>query len=152
MHRGGFVHVLLLSGIVVSVALAGCTVIAPEPTGTSASPSPSESVDSDPDGGSQPIAVVTIAAVDVDGEHVTVAGLVTQVEETDGDCEFEFVSGVSGEIITASTTSVANVSSTSCGSTQIEIAQLAKGPWDITLHYASPETVVDSEPVHLEIP
>ena len=132
-------------------ALAGCTLSAPQTVVTT---SPAPVTDPDPEPTEEPVAVVTIASADVDGLHVTVAGFVTLIEETDGTCEFDLTSAVSGETVTATTLSVANVGSTSCGSAQIDVEQLSRGSWDVSLHYVSAETAVDirSESVRVEVP
>jgi hypothetical protein len=149
VHRGGSVHVLILGGIVLCAALAGCTPAAPQNVVTT---SPAPVTDPDPEPTEEPVAVVTIAAVDVDGLHVTVAGFVTLIEETDATCEFDLTSAVSGETVTTTTLSVGNVGSTSCGSAQVDVELLSKGPWDVSLHYVSADIDVTSESVRVEVP
>lgn len=126
----------LMTGFaVLAVLLAACTAVPSTPN----SPPPQEGTDgssptADP---ATPVAVVTIASVDVDGLHLTVAGFVTQVEESGGTCEFILTSAVSGAKVVRVTKGLANVVSTSCGTVQIPVTELSKGPWDATLAYTS---------------
>lgn len=139
--------------LTIAVTLAGC---APDSSRTDqltdgsfvtgdASPTPpASSVD--------PAAVVTIAGVDVDGQNVTVAGLITQVEDSGGECTFVLSSTVSGQSESITRDGIPNIGSTSCSSAQFPVSELSKGPWTAQLKYRSTTLVLDSELVKLEIP
>ncbi len=99
-----------------------------------------------------PTAAVTIAGVDVDGLHVTVAGFVSGVVEAGGTCKFVLTSSVTNAVIDVATTGEPNVSTTSCGSAQVPIAQFTKGRWKVVLDYDSTSLQVTSAPLSLEVP
>jgi hypothetical protein len=137
--------------------LAGCTPAAPDSAPTSSSPSqePTEAPTDAPAPTEEPApanAVVTLAGVDVDGQNVTVAGLVTGVIEDGGTCTFVLTSGTSGGVVEVTSVGVANVSNTVCPTTQSPIASFTKGPWNVVLDYASDATTLSSAPLALEIP
>lgn len=139
------------------VMLAGCTPAAPDSAPTSSSPSqePTEAPTDVPAPTEEPApanAVVTLAGVDVDGQNVTVAGLVTGVIEDGGTCTFVMTSGTSGGVVEVTSVGVANVSNTVCPTTQSPIASFTKGPWNVVLDYASDATTLSSAPLALEIP
>jgi hypothetical protein len=95
-------------------------------------------------------AVISVAGVDVDGQHVSVSGYVSGIVEDGGVCTFTFT-GVEAER-TVTNASVANVSTTSCGLVQIPTSELARGSWQITLSYSSSSFSTTSQPLSLEIP
>jgi hypothetical protein len=147
-----------LGVIVVAVGvLAGCTPTSPGPAPASTSSS-QEATDAPTDTAApteEPApanAAVTLAGVDVDGQNVTVAGLVTGVIEDGGTCTFVMTSGTSGGVVEATSIGVANVSNTVCPTTQSPIASFSKGPWNVVLDYASDATTLSSAPLILEIP
>jgi hypothetical protein len=100
-----------------------------------------------------PAAVVTIAAMDVDAANVTLAGMVTLVEEDGGTCTFVATS-TAGVTVERETSGIANVSSTSCGSVQIPAAEFARGSWEVVVRYSSPDPGLNlvSDPLPMEIP
>jgi hypothetical protein len=150
---------LATMGVIVAavVVLAGCTPapLNSEPTRSSPSQEPTEAPTDVPAPTEEPApanAVVTLAGVDVDGQNVTVAGLVTGVIEDGGTCTFVMTSGTSGGVVEVTSVGVANVSNTVCPTTQSPIASFTKGPWNVVLDYASDATTLSSAPLALEIP
>lgn len=139
-----------LLAVIVSVGAVACAS-APEttPSGDDAPSQPAAPPDTSD---SDPVAVVSLASVDVDGLHVTVAGFVTQVAEDDGACVFHLTSSISGAEVTKQTTGIANVETTSCGTIQIAVSELSRGPWDVALDYTSEELVTSSDPITVEVP
>jgi hypothetical protein len=95
---------------------------------------------------------VTIAAVDVDGLHASVAGYVTQVMEDGGRCEFRLSPDTAEAAVRIVGESYANVESTSCGTLQVPIDELARGSWIVVLEYSSESLNLQSEPVAMEVP
>lgn len=143
----------LVCFVALVLLLSGC-VAAPEPdAGPTSSGAPTEAETPPQDGSvDDPTAVVTIASVDVDGLHLTIAGFITVIAESGGTCEFSVTSAVSGAVVTRSTVGQENVDSTSCGSLQIPVIELSKGPWDAALTYMSGDVDVTSDPERVEIP
>jgi hypothetical protein len=144
--------------IVVAVGvLAGCTATTPAPepasSGSSQDATAAPTETAAPSEEPAPAnAVVTLAGVDVDGQNVTVAGLVTGVIEDGGTCTFVMTSGTSGGVVEVTSVGVANVSNTVCPTAQSPIASFTKGPWNVVLNYASDATTLSSAPLALEIP
>lgn len=139
---------------VLSVApLAACTAPSPEPGPSASSPSPEPTPGaSETPSTVGPTSVVTIAAADVDGMTVTVAGYVTQISEDGGSCTFSLTSALDGSVVEVPSTAAANVATTSCGTVQVPVAELAKGTWSVVLHYTSDSWDLTSEPVTMEVP
>jgi hypothetical protein len=142
-------HAVLAIAAILLV-LTGCTVTGDPVSVTGAPEQPTVEPEPTPTDG--PTSVVTIAGVDVDGLHVTVAGYVTLVAESGGECLFTLTSAVSGETVTRTTVGAENVDSTSCGTEQIPIAEVSKGPWDATLTYTSGDLTSISGPLRVEVP
>jgi len=139
----GFATVAL--AVTVGLNLAACAIAPPELT-PSQPPEPSDPV------ASEPTAVVSIAAVDVDGEHVTVGGFVTELAEDGGSCLFILTSEITDARVEASTIGIENVTTTSCGSTQVGVEELSRGPWQVVLEYRSDQLEATSEPLAVEVP
>lgn len=152
MAGGTIAPSIRISAVAVLVcALAGCTSPMPVPTPppttseSTASPTPT------PDPGLGPMAVVTIASMDVDALHVTLAGMVTSLEETGGTCRFIATSS-DGTTVERETTGEANVNSTTCGSVEIPSTEFSRGSWDVVIEYTSDAHDAVSEPLRMEIP
>lgn len=132
--------------------LTGCyapgTTPASAPTDTP-SLAPAGEVD---EGEPEVAAVLSIAAVDIDGEHVTVGGYLSAPDKSGGACTYEVTSTLTGDVVTATTVPEQNGATTSCGATQLPIGEFSKGPWQVTLHYVSDDIDVTSDPLGLEIP
>ena len=96
-------------------------------------------------------AEVTIAAVDVDGLTVTVAGYVPELAEDGGECTFVISSATAGTFDIESE-GIANVTSTSCGTQTISIDRFTRGAWTVQLIYSSAAVEAASQPFPLEIP
>lgn len=97
-------------------------------------------------------AVVSIAAVDADGQTVSVAGFVQGVIQSGGVCTFTLSPRNGGAAVTVTSTGSANVTTTTCGTQQIAIGRFTSGAWTATLSYQSSQTRVTSQPVEVEIP
>lgn len=136
--------------IVMALAVSACASVTPQLSDSSAPPTQPPEPPQPTDVPAE--AVVSIASVDVDGAHVTVAGFVTQISEDGGLCRFVLTSGVSGAEVSVETTGIANVETTSCGTTEVATADLAKGPWTVVLEYESEELAATSQPLDLEVP
>lgn len=146
---------IALAGTVIAMSLVGCvsshdpaapatTVGSPSAEGPR--PTPSDS------GGERITAVLSIAAMDVDGQHVTVAGYVAGIIEGGGTCRYELASVLSGVVVTVGTEGISNARNTSCGSVQVPVGQLSKGPWSVSLTYVMPTNEVASLPINMEVP
>jgi hypothetical protein len=145
-------HVICLALIVVGL-LAGCEAQTAPTSTPSAVATPSPTVNTpqpDPTGG--PAAEMSIASVDVDGVHLTVAGFVAEISEDGGVCTFDLASKISGATTTATTTGAANGTNTTCGSAQVPLASLSRGTWTVALNYVSPTHTLTSGPLEVEIP
>lgn len=125
------------------LALTGCaTTITPAATSTTplAAPTPSATTKSpvSPDSTTAPTVepVIVVAAVDVDGQHVTVSGYVGGIIEDGGTCAFVF-SADGKQPVRVSQPSVADRSSTSCGSAHVPVAELGRGGYGVVLEYQS---------------
>ena len=138
MHLGDGVarvaRVICLVGVTAAfLVLAGCTA-GPIPGPTSSSSS-------------------TAAAPDVlvDGTAATVGGVVIGAEVDGAVCEYT-LTPASGAPVTATFESLANAGTTSCGSIDIPIDQLARGSWTVELSVVIDGDTIISAPVALEIP
>lgn len=146
-------------GAAVSVAVATTLLLsactpdprAPQPTGSVENPAPSRDAKPTPEPAPTADASIVVAALDVDGLHVTVSGFVTGFVEDGGDCEFRFAGD--GADLVSKTTGLADRMSTSCGSVSVPTSDFSRGSWTVTLAYSSVSSeAVTSPPVNLEIP
>lgn len=141
-----------------ALVLVGCTQPAPDdptaqPSGVPSDPvQPTETEPPAAEETAEPVAVVSIAGVDVDGLGVTVGGFVSGSDSDGGRCVFELVSETTGQTAQAETAGIANGQSTSCGSAQLPTSELGRGSWSVTLRYTSPAYTLVSEPLLMEIP
>ena len=138
--------------LAILLALSGCFVL-PDQSGPAAptTVSPDDPQNEDAEVAPSVEAVIVVAGVDVDGKNVTVSGYVAGILEDGGECSYEFT-GQSGEF-SATAVGTADRSVTTCGTTQVEIGQFTKGPWEVTLSYTTVlGDVTSSEPLTLEIP
>lgn len=130
-----------LGALAIVFVLTGCTVatspvdssttpVAPSPSATTTK-SPG-SADSTPAATVEP--VIVVAAVDVDGQHVTVSGYVAGVIEDGGTCAFVFTADGRAPV-RVTQPSVADRSSTSCGSAHVPVDQLGRGSYGVVLQY-----------------
>ncbi len=132
-----------LCALAIVLVLAGCTaatspvdssstpVTVPTPSATAKSPG---SADSTPAATVEP--VIVVAAVDVDGQHVTVSGYVGGIIEDGGTCAFVFTADGKAPV-RVTQPSVADRSSTSCGSAHVPVDQLGRGTYGVVLQYES---------------
>lgn len=137
--------------LVLALSLVGCTAPQPAPRETTASPTPSATASEAPVPVAEPTAVVTIATIDVDGLNVTLAGMVTLVDEDGGTCIFVATS-TDGSTVERESEGSANVNSTSCGSVQVPADEFARGSWEVVMRYASEQLELTSDPLQMEIP
>ena len=144
------------AAVVLCWTLAGCTPTTtvdgtPSPSSSIYVPSATPTASGTPTGAPRETAVVSVAGADVDGLHVSFAGLVTSVAEDGGSCEFDATSAA-GVVVKASSVGTANGSTTSCPFVQLPIAQFTRGSWSVVLRYHSAQTDSVSAPAKMEIP
>ena len=141
--------------VATTLLLSACTPDPSAPRATVSVGDPVTSPDAKPTPEPAPTAdaSIVVAAVDVDGLHVTVSGFVTGFLEDGGDCEFRFAGN--GADLISTTIGMADRMSTSCGSVSVPTSDFSRGSWTVTLVYSSVSSVsvsVTSRPVNLEIP
>lgn len=150
-HAGSAILAICLIGCLSACAYGGSGELVTE--GTSPAPLASAELEK-PSHSSVPVvpseAVISVAGVDVDGQHVSASGYVSGIVEDGGLCTFT-LTGFENER-TATSPAIANVSTTSCGFVQVPMADLFKGSWQIVLTYTSESLTVSSPPLSLEIP
>ena len=135
-----------------ALLLVGCTNAGPAPASDAHPSKPAQSTPT-PTPDAQPInAAVTVAGVDVDGQHVSVSGFVEGVIEAGGDCQFVLTPASGATPLIVSSTGIKNVTTTSCGTQQVPIASFSQGQWSVVLKYSSSRASVASAPVEMEIP
>ena len=148
-----------LCAFAIVLALAGCTdgtaPVGPSTT-TARGPVPSATTKSPGSGDSTPAPtaepVIVVAAVDVDGQHVTVSGYVAGVIEDGGTCAYVFTSDGKAPV-EVTQPAAADRSSTSCGSVHVPVDQLGRGSFDVVLRYASTTAgTLASKPTRIEVP
>jgi hypothetical protein len=145
----------LVGGLLV-LGLTACTTARPAVT----SPAGGQTPDARPSTSSTPTptptppapveAVLVVAGVDVDGEHVSASGYVQGLVEQGKPCTFVFT-GL-GMTVRAEHTSSADRMTTSCGTVRVPIDQFVRGSWSVTLSYETKGGTVTSAPSALEIP
>lgn len=140
----------MVAVLALAVALAGCQQSGSTKEPADGQDAPTDSVDTMTAAPST--AVITIAGVDVDGKHVTVAGYITELQESGGECSYTLTPVLSGTSVTATNPGIENVGTVSCGSVQVPIEQLSKGPWTVSLSYRSSTLEVNATPVEMEVP
>lgn len=139
--------------VMTAVLFSACTADPPAPqtTGSIAPSEPSPEAKPTPEPTPTADASIVVAAVDVDGLHVTVSGFVAGFVEDGGACEFQFAGN--GSEFVSKTTGQADRMSTSCGSVSVPTSDFSRGSWTVTLAYSSVSSgSVTSSPVNLEIP
>lgn len=155
-RRRSKTSLLLLAATFVIVMLSACGSENDQAQEPSPFPAPSTSRPIKPSRAPateiQPSASITIAGIDVDGKHITVAGFVSGVSESGGDCQY-LISSMDGKNpIRVVVVGQANVKTTSCGSVQIPSEQFHRGTWKAVLDYRSPRSNTTSPPIRFEIP
>lgn len=157
-NRAVRLSVALGVAAIAAVGLSACTPPDADPrpgTGTAAS-SPAPTGSKSPEAAVESPAptiepVLVVAAVDVDGAHVTASGYVQGVIEDGGTCTFTFARSGSPSI-TVEREGAADRLTTSCGTVQPDAAQFARGSWSVTLAYTSGGHDYESAPSQLEVP
>lgn len=140
----------VLVGVLAALTLSACTPAA-APAGSSPAASTSKKPTTDPLPAPTIEPVIVVAAVDVDGKHVTASGYVQGLIEDGGTCTFVFSrEGVAP--VTAEHAGAADRSSTACGAVQPEIGSFVRGTWSVTLDYSSPSGTYHSRPQTVEVP
>jgi hypothetical protein len=143
-----------LSAISAVLLLGGCTAVdAGRPDPSQSSANETDSTKSAP-----PVettvaveSVLNVVSVDVDGQHVTASGYVGGTIEEGRTCTFDFV--LDDARVSAESQSLADRSTTSCGSVSVPIGSFTRGTWDVSLTYITIDgTEVVSDPTVLEIP
>lgn len=148
-----------LCALAIVLALTGCTAgtapvdasapasAVPTPSATAKSP---ESADSTPAPTVEP--VIVVAAVDVDGQHVTVSGYVAGIIEDGGTCAFVFTADGRAPV-RVTQPSAADRSSTSCGTAHVPVDQLGRGTYGVVLEYQSTAgSTFASKSTRIEVP
>lgn len=128
-----------------------------EPSGaappSSAGPStpPVTAVDPAPvTGGSDLQVALTYVSWFAEPGGVDASGVVTGVVETGGTCTLSL--NRSGVVVEATSTGLADASSTSCGTLSVQADELTAGAWQATLSYASAAGTATSAPATVEVP
>lgn len=132
--------------------LAGCFSGGPTSTSSTSSDSTASTPSPSPSPSVKITAQMTIASVDVDGQHVSVSGYVNGIVEDHGACTYTATSKAAGQSVEVAGEGVSNVRTTSCGTLAEPIASFSTGAWAVRLHYVSTSTDVTSEPIEVEIP
>lgn len=73
------------------------------------------------------------------------------VFEDGGDCAYSATSSAGGAPLSVHTTGVANVDTTSCGSTSIPKSQLRAGTYTVTLTYTNTHGTAVSTPMTVKV-
>ncbi len=131
-----------------SVGLTGCFAASP----TSSTATGTQPGQASPSATPHIFAQMTIASVDVNGKNVTVSGYVGGVIETGGKCTYVATDTATSATVDIPGASIANVVTTSCGTSKEPIGSFAKGSWKVALHYKSTSADVTSAAIDLEIP
>lgn len=135
------------------LVLGACTISPPGPAAPSSpesSSSPTEKPTADPSPATEE-AVITVAAVDVDGLNVTISGYVSGLLELGGRCTFVLASGESE--VRSESVGAPDRASTTCGSVRVATSELARGTWGARLEYTDGDgEVVVSDPIDVEVP
>lgn len=93
---------------------------------------------------------MTLATRDPATGGLMVGGYVEGLVEDDGDCSY-LIRRSGGADLNAHTTGVANVDTTSCGSTVIPASQTPAGTYTVILTYVNGKGSASSEPFTVEI-
>lgn len=96
-------------------------------------------------------ATVSIATVDPSTGNLIVGGYVTGVFEDGGTCIFTVAPATGGIPLVATTTGLANVDSTSCGSTSFTPDRFGPGTYSVVLKYQNSKGGTASTPVSMEV-
>lgn len=141
--------VLLASAVVLGATGCSVTDLPTSSTGGTSSPQTPRST---PVPSATPTAVVTIAGVDVDGQHVSVSGYVNGVVEDGGVCTFTMTAETGKPSVVITSTGLSNATTTSCGTNQVPIGSFSRGSWSVVLDYRSLTATAESAPTTFEIP
>lgn len=79
------------------------------------------------------------------------SGFVQAVEEDGGLCTFTLTPAGGGEPVSVSTSGVANVGTTSCGTVQVPVAKLSPGVWSAQLIYESDAGIAASQSLEVQV-
>ncbi len=125
------------------------TTPTPTPTRATEEPAPSTAPPGVPK--LNATASISIAAVDPSNGELVVGGYVTGLFEDGGDCLYSVTRSTGGTPVALHTTGVANVDSTSCGSTSIPKDQLKAGTYTVVLTYANGDGAATSSPMSVDV-
>jgi len=138
----------------------------PTPTADTASPSPSPSpsaATTDEPGDSPDtsapapvpslpaVASLTRATIDPNTGDLLLGGFVDGIFEDGGDCIYTITGSAGGAPLSVQTTGVANVDTTSCGSTYIPRDQLRVGTYTVVLTYQNDRGATTSDPMTVKV-
>lgn len=96
-------------------------------------------------------ATVSIATVDHSSGNLVVGGYVTGLFEDGGTCIFTVVPASGAIPLVATTTGLANVDSTSCGSTSFTPDRFGPGTYSVVLGYQNSKGSTASAPVSMDV-
>lgn len=96
------------------------------------------------------VEVVVTAADWIPGTGAEIAGYVSGVVETGGECTFTLERG--GVRLETTRPATADATTTACGWLQIDDPQVTSGTWTATLGYRSTETTASSPDTPLDVP
>ena len=144
-----------LAAIAAAAVLSACTAAGPTAGTTApAPPTPSPTKTAAPgtgDATAGPIeAVLTVAGVDPDGQHVTASGYVQGIVEDGGACVFAFAGA--GTAFTVQQAASADRMTASCGTVQVPIEKFQRGPWQVTVAMTIEGETHTSQPITVEVP
>lgn len=116
-----------------------------EPQNTDTPPSPPTS----PQTGKKEANVV-LTNVGVQDGSVQASGFISNIVETDGTCSFVFTSP-NGQVVTKSTSTLQNPSSTACKTITFPASELSSGSWQVQINYSSPDAAGSSNKMTLNV-
>lgn len=120
------------------------TPTSPAPLQTTSPPKAGAQASSSPPRNSVEVVVVSSGS---DSEGLFASALVPEITETDGVCTVTATDG--SQDIAATVPAIAAASSVNCGRAYL---QVPSGSWRVTVHYSSPRSSGQSEPVTVVVP
>lgn len=134
------------------LALCGCTIdLLGHTPDASSSDGPTTDPPRDTASATTVEPFVTVAGLDVDGQHVTVSGYVAGIIEDGGLCTFLLTGPTEDHKVSGP--GHVDVTSTSCGSLQIARTDLTGGEWKVVLQYTAVDgSLSQSSPRTMELP
>lgn len=97
------------------------------------------------------VASLSRATIDPDSGDLLLGGFVSGLFEDGGDCLYEVTGSGGTKPLSVHTTGVANVDTTSCGSTSIPRDQLRAGTYTVELTYQNGNGATTSDPMTVTV-